>query len=116
MMIKTQPPPIARGGVGIPVRPSGKQMFRPRVTVPLSPTDTSSRIETSMLGIHFTCGWHASGETKQELLEKARAHVLFEHTAEALDEGVLRRLIAERARPVGEGELSGKGSQRGGAG
>jgi hypothetical protein len=83
MTIETQKPAIARSGAG------------------------------SMLEIYFTCGWHGSGETKQELLEKLKAHVL-EHDAEAFHEGVLRHLIAGHARPVGEREPSGAGPQRGG--
>jgi predicted small metal-binding protein len=82
MTRKTQQPPTARGGVG------------------------------SMLEIRFPSGWHASGETKQELLEKIKAHVL-EHPEEALDEGALRHLIAWHTRPVGEEKPSHTGSQRG---
>jgi hypothetical protein len=39
MIIKTHEPPIARGGVGIPVRPSGKSpVRRPREAWPFSDT------------------------------------------------------------------------------
>jgi hypothetical protein len=75
----------------------------------IAPGDAASTLE-----IHFPSGWHASGKTKQELLEKVKAHVL-EHPEEALDEGVLRHMIAWHARPVGGLEPSGTGPRRGGA-
>jgi hypothetical protein len=57
-----------------------------------------------MLELQCTCGWACRGETKQDLLEQAKVHAAGcpERGNEPLDEGLLRALIAQRARPVEE--------------
>jgi hypothetical protein len=58
-----------------------------------------------MLELQCTCGWNTRGETKDELLVRVTAHV--PNCADmrgdpAPDEGMLRALIAQRARAVGD--------------
>jgi hypothetical protein len=56
-----------------------------------------------MLELQCTCGWLTRGETKEVLLEQVTLHV---RDCPQFDEppakGVLRALIAQRARPVEE--------------
>ena len=56
-----------------------------------------------MLELQRTCGWIARGETKQALLEQVKPLVGdCPDMDEPVEEGVLRALIAQRARPVEE--------------
>ena len=55
-----------------------------------------------MLELQCTCGWRCTGETKDDLLQQAKAHLetCEDRGGEPLDEGVVRAMIAQMARPV----------------
>jgi hypothetical protein len=55
-----------------------------------------------VLELQCTCGWSCRGETKDDLLEQAKLHVpqCEDRADEPLEEGLLRALIAQRARLV----------------
>jgi hypothetical protein len=56
-----------------------------------------------VLELQCTCGWLTRGDTKEALLEQVKPHVRdCPDMDETLEEGVLRALIAQRARPVEE--------------
>lgn len=58
-----------------------------------------------MLELQCTCGWKCSGETKEELLQQTMAHLpecVDRYGLEPLEEPVVRALIAQRARPLGD--------------
>ncbi len=64
-------------------------------------TAPRSRSLTFVLELQCSCGWACRGETREALLEQVKAHVEdCPHLEAPLQEGLLRALIAERARPV----------------
>jgi len=55
-----------------------------------------------MLEIDCNCGWSGRAPTRDELLAVVKAHVSATHPDEPRDEGLLRAVIAQNAREVGE--------------
>lgn len=53
-----------------------------------------------MLEVRCNCGWTTRAETREELLELAKAHVGELHPEEPRDEPMLRAMIAQSARVV----------------
>jgi hypothetical protein len=76
-----------------------------RVLTPRGLTGSGgARTLGNMLELQCTCDWRCTGETKDDLLRQAKEHLeTCEHRGgEPLDEGVLRAMIAQRARPAAQ--------------
>jgi predicted small metal-binding protein len=58
----------------------------------------------SVLEIDCNCGWSGRAETRDELLEVIKKHVVRDHPEEPRDESLLRAVIAQRAREVVPGQ------------